>query len=281
MFKRSISTLAVSAVLGLAAVSGAHAADVDTAKLPAALKHAHTAGGLDVIKQFDAASGLTGWVVKDKASAKHVIVYTTGDGQLLIAGMALDASGRNVTSMYAEEHIPAPDHTPAFNAFTSADTASVTLGSDKAPAEITVLFDPNCGFCKIMHQLIKPAVEAGELRVRYVPVAILGGDSDRKAAALLTTKDPMKMADALVAGTSKELNSDTTVLAKVGRNTNMMREHGFNGTPAVFYKAKDADGDTIHVANGVPNVSEMFARLGISGQLQKLEADPSLARFIR
>lgn len=281
MFKRSLSTLAISAALGLAALSGAHAAEVDTTNLPAALKHAHGTGGLDVIKQFEATSGLTGWIVKDKASAKHVVVYTTADGQLLIAGMALDANGRNVTSLYAEEHIPAPDYTPAFNAFTSADTASVTLGSDKAPAEITVLFDPNCGFCKIMHQLVKPSVEAGELRVRYVPVAILGGDSDRKSAALLTTQEPMKLVDALVAGTSKELNSDTTVLAKVGRNTTLMREHGFNGTPAVFYKVKDAEGETIHVANGVPNMGELFSRLGISGQLDKLQADPSLARFIR
>lgn len=280
MFKRSIATMAVSAALAVLSF-GAHAEAPDPATFPVALKNAHNAGGLDVIKQFEAMGGLTGWIVQDKSSGNHVVVYTTADGELLIAGMALDRMGRNMTNLYAEEYVPAPDYTPAYEAFAGENSVAVALGNPDAEAEITVLFDANCSFCKVMHQLVRPAIEAGELRVRYVPVAILGGDSDRKAAALLATDAPMGLVDAYVAGARGELSTDPALLAKVNANTDLMREHGFSGTPAVFYKTVDAGDETIHVVHGVPKVAEMFERLGIDGQLDQLEANPNLTRFLR
>lgn len=281
MFKTKLLT---AVALSIAAM-GAFAAKVEalkpyTGSLPPALAYAKTAGGLDVFKKFPAAGGLDGWVVQERASGKNIIVFSSKDGESLIAGMMLDKSGKNLSATYAEEHIPAPDYTEAIGEFKKAP--GVTVGSAKAKAEVVVLFDANCGYCKLMHKLIDPAVDAGELRVRYVPVAILGADSDIKGAGILASKNPGAAVAATVTGTA-ETSRDAALLAKVQANTNLMKKHGFNGTPAVLYSVKGKAGadDTVYVANGVPNITEMFARMGISGQVDKLKQDPSLARFLR
>lgn len=247
--------------------------------LPAPLAFAKSNGALEVFKSFPAAGDLTGWLVQDKNSGKNIIVYTTKDREVLLAGMALDKSGKNLTSVYSEQHVPQPDYTAALAEFHKAG-ATVVTGSPKAKAEITVIFDPNCGFCKVMHRLVAPAVDAGELRVVYLPVAILGGDSDLKAAGILASRDPSATLHAGVEGRA-DASSDKALLAKVLGNTALMKKHGFTGTPGVLYKGKKGGDETVFIANGVPNISEMFQRLGINGQVDKLRADPQLARFVR
>lgn len=278
MFKRHLVAAVLSATFAIPALAASAAEALPP--LPAALKFAQTNAGLTVIKPFDATSGLQGWVVKDQNSGKHIVVYTTQDGEVLIAGMALDKTGRNLTALYAEEHVPAPDYSPAFNDFTGSAAASVMVGSSKAPAEITVLHDPNCTFCKLLSRLTRPAVEAGELRIRYVPVAILGGDSAAKAAAILAAKDPGAVLYAQVDGAST-VSNDAALQTKVTANSNLMRKHGFNGTPTVLYKSKAGGQDTMHIANGLPNMLELFTKLGISGQTDKLKSDPALAKYLR
>ena len=278
MFKRKM----LAAVLFTIAAVGAHAADLSTYKgpLPAALQNAKKSGGLEVLKPFQAAGGLKGWVVQDTSSGKNVVVYTTADGEVLLAGMALDKTGRNLTNVYAEQHVPATDYSPAFKAFTS-DAASVVVGNAKAKAEITVLFDANCGYCKLMSKLVAPSVAAGELRVRYVPVAILGGDSPEKGAGLLASKNPDDYIAADANGSDLETSNDKALLAKVQKNTELMKKYGFNGTPVVLYKSGKGNDETLNVSPGLPEVTEMFRKLGISGQLSKLKADPSVARYVR
>lgn len=276
----------LTAVAMAAASLGVHAKSEPlkpyTGPLPAALQYAKTAGGLEVFKKFPAAGGLEGWVVQDKSTGKQLVVYATKDGEALVAGMLMDKSGKNLSQVYAEEHIPAPDYSEVLSEFVK-DSASVLVGNLKAKAEITVLFDANCGFCKVMHKLVQPAVEAGELKVRYVPVAILGADSDIKGAGLLAAKNPGEAMDAAAAGKATT-SADKALVAKVKKNTDLMKKHGFSGTPVVLYQGKDPASkgeDTVFVSNGVPAVSELFGRLGISGQTEKLKNDPALARFLR
>lgn len=283
MFKtKTLLGAAIAALAFIGTASVAHAATepltLYKGELPTVLKYANASAGLEVYKKFKAAEGLDGWVVKDKASGKNVVIYTTLDGSKMLAGMMIDQTGKNMTAEYTEMHVPAPDYTPAFSDFTSAP--SVMVGSKSAKAEITVAFDANCGFCKLLHKMVSPAIDAGELRVRYVPVAILGQDSDVKAAGILAAKDPLNEINAAASGRGMTTSSDKALLAKVTGNTNLMRKHGFNGTPTVLYKGKMQGDDTIFIANGVPNMIELFKRLGIDGQVEKLKADPSLSRYL-
>lgn len=275
MFKRT----ALGAILFSAlSLSGAHAADL---VLPPVLKMAQDSGGLQIIKDFPAAGSLHGWVVKEKSSNQHTIVYTTQDGEVLIAGMAVDKEGRNLTNVYATEYLPKPDYLPAFKAFApGGEAAGVTVGAAKAPAEITVLFDANCGYCKLLHRLVKPAVEAGELRVHYVPVAILSAESGVKGAGILAAKDALAGLNSLASGGNADRSDDKALLSKVQANTSLMQKHGFNGTPVVLYKVRSGSDETLMVSPGLPSMVPMFKALGISGQVEKLKADPALSQYL-
>lgn len=253
-----------------------------TIELPPVLQAAKAVGTLTILKDFKAAGGMQGWAVRESTTGENAIIYTTPDGEGLIAGMLVDKTGRNLTALYATEHLPKPvppDYTEAFTAYSSA--AAAVVGSPKAKAEITVLFDANCGYCKLMHRLLKPTIAAGELRVRYVPVAILGADSGTKGAGLLAAKNPGLLVDSLSSGGNAEFSSDKALLAKVQANTGMMKKYGFKGTPAVLYKVKQGDNETVMVSNGLPNMLALFTALGINGQLETLKADPALAKYAK
>lgn len=277
MFKRNL----LSSLILTAAAIGAHAADgAFKGTVPPSLKFAETAGSLEVIKSFPATAALDGWVVKDKNSGKNLVVFTTKDGETLLAGLAMDKTGKNLTSVFSDIHVPGPDYSAAMKDF-AQNGASVTVGAGSAKAEITVVFDANCGFCKVMHKLVAPAVAAGELKVHYIPVAILGADSDVKGAGVMASKNPLAALDALANGGTAQTSNDKALLAKIQANGVLMKKHGFSGTPAVLYMGKQDGEDTVFAANGVPNIMEMFSRLGISGQVATLKKDPSLARFLR
>lgn len=276
---RKILTAIALSSIALAAQAAAPAAQPFTGELPSVLKLAKGTG-LEIYNKFEAEGNLDGWVVKDQGSGKQVVIFTTKDGNYMLAGMMLDKDGRNLTSKYTEQFVAPPDYSMALEDFNKA--ATVVIGKKSAKHEVTVAFDPNCGFCKVMHRLLEPAVAAGEIKVRYVPVAILGADSDRKAAAMLESKDVLADVNTLATGRTAKTSTSPELLAKVQENTQLMRKHGFNGTPAVLYAAKDKNGnDTVYVSNGVPDVSELFGRLGVSGQLDKIKADPSLARYVQ
>lgn len=275
---RKLLTAIALSTLALAAQAATTPAQPYKGELPAVLQFAK-GSGLEIYNKFPAQGGLDGWVVKDQGSGKQVVIYTSADGSVMLAGMLLDKTGKNLTAEYTEQFVAPPDYTAALADFNKA--ASVMVGKSSAKAELTVAFDPNCGFCKILHRLLEPAVTAGEVKVRYVPVAILGADSDRKAAAMLESKDVLGDVTTLSTGGQAKLSTNPALLAKVQENTQLMRKHGFNGTPAVLYKTKAKGDETVFVSNGVPNMNELFERLGISGQVDKLKADPNLARFLR
>lgn len=264
----------------VAAAPAEAAKALDPATIPAALKSPQFAGSMQVVKSFPGPSGLTGWVVKENTSNRQVILFSTADNNTVMAGILMDKDGNNLSAAYGEQHIPKPDFTKVLNEINTT-AATVVDGSAKAKGEITVFYDVNCGFCKLMTRILAPAVEAGELRVRYVPVAILGADSAPKAAAVLGSKDISKTIAGAAAGTADK-SDDKGLLAKVAVNTDLMKKHGFSGTPAVLYKVKSGSDEKTVVSNGLPTMSELFSNLGIDPKhLDKAKADPQLQRYVR
>lgn len=281
MLKKTIVTVAALLAVSASAFAAGPAklGPMDPAKIPVALKSPQFAEAMEVQKSFPGPSGLTGWVVKDLASGKQVVLFSTSDQKHVMAGILMDKDGNNLSAAYAEQHIPKPDYNEAMKDISASGSFAIE-GSPTAKAEITVFYDVNCGFCKIMHKMTKPAVDAGELRIRYLPVAILGADSSPKGAALLASKDLKKTFQAAL-GPAAEQSNDRNYLAKVAANTSLMKKHGFNGTPAVLYSTKVGNDTTTVVSNGLPTLSEMYKALGINGNLEKLKADPELARYVR
>lgn len=280
-FKSTLIAMALGAATLGSGIALADSKEFD-GPIPAVMEHLKGVGaGMTVVSNFDAAGGLNGWVIQDGESKEHVVVYTTQDGEVMLAGLAIDRYGNNLSAEYSEKYLPAEDHSAAFEDFTQ-NADAVLLGSPTAPVELTVAYDANCGFCKVFHKLTEPAIEAGEVRLRVVPVAILGSDSGPKAAGILGAKDADKAVHAATHDQGViEKSNDTALLAKVQANTQMMRKHGFNGTPLVLYRIGDEATGTIVIANGVPAIRPMFEVLGVDGKLDELAKDPSLARFIR
>jgi thiol:disulfide interchange protein DsbG len=266
-----------------AAPTAASAPAEYTGPLPAVLQAASKQGGMLVVKKFDAKGGLVGWVVQENASKKYVVVYSTQDGTVLLAGMALDAQGQNLTGEYMKEYAPQVDYSPAYKAFQAA--ASVEWGNAPASApEVTIVSDPNCPFCQLVERMVKPAVDDGKLRVRLVPVAILGHDSPQKAAGMLAAKDLEAYMNADIIsgefGSGVPESTDGTLEAKVATNTGLMRTYGFGGTPAVMYMSGRKGAQTLTVSPGVPNMAELFTKLGLPEYIDKLKADPQYARYV-
>lgn len=274
MLKRTLAAAILMSSLGAAIAA--------TPPLSGFLKSASESGQLQILRDFKAVGNLHGFVVKEVRTNTTTVVFVSNDGSYTFSGMLLDKEGANLTAKYHEEYVPKPDYTPAFKAFSAGGEATgVVVGSEAAKAEVIVAFDANCGYCKLMHKLVKPAVDAGELRVRYIPVAILGSDSDIKAAGLLASKDAKALVDNIAGGGTADYSNDKALLGKVANNTRLMQKFGFNGTPVVMYKAKSGSDESLVVSPGLPNMVEMFGKLGINGQLDKLKNDPAVSKYVR
>lgn len=273
------TTLALAAViLALSGTSAfAEQKDSKTAKAdnsyPAPVQMA-IAGGLKVEKKFDAAGGLTGWILS-QGVGQNIVVFTTPDAQVAIAGNMMDAQGQNLTKRYLEEHAPTPDYSELWSSLEKA--TYVTEGAKSGKNVIYVFKDSNCSYCHLAWKALQPYKEAG-LQIRWVPVAFLAQDSMGKAAALIAAKNPddylKKLHEtwgaknpSLVAKVSPDVQS------KVESNGKLMNDWGFRGTPATVYKDKNGK---VQVVSGMFQLSQLPAITGLPEQPQN---DPALARF--
>jgi thiol:disulfide interchange protein DsbG len=271
--KRLLSAIA------LAAMSLSFAAHADTA-LPKALSMP-LQNGMKIEKSFPAASGLTGWVLspEDKKGGQPSIVYTTADGNLLIAGLLVDASGANLSQQYSDAQLPKTDLSAAL---AKLEKSTYVVEGAKNPKQIVYAFsDPNCPFCNLMWKAVRP-YEAEGLQMRWVQVAFLRPDSAGKAAALLEAKDK----DAAMMsnetnfdfqheeGGIKPVEVSPTVKAQLAANAALMQEMGFTGTPAMVYK--DAKTGQVVSKPGMPHPSELGSDFGLPSVPV---TDPMLARF--
>lgn len=262
-----------AAVLAVLSFSSANAAeDASKTNLPAALK-APLAAGFSVEKSFIAASGLTGWVLQSP-SGEYNVFYTTADGQSMIAGALVSASGENLTQKYTEMHVPKPDLSALYAKFEKADY--VATGTLKNPKSVIyVILDPNCVFCHYLYLAVQPYQAAG-LQVRWIPVGFLRPDSVNKAAQIL--KEGGKALDAQQAAYNtpqmpKGIEVTRELQAKLDANQELMREAQMNGTPGILYK--DAAGNVVK-KDGMPMLSELPEITGLPEQPQ---TDARLDRF--
>ena len=266
---------AAQAPVASAPVAPPPAPAVDAAaETPSVLRNLRVAG-VAIIKSFETPSGLTGWVLRDP-SGNYNVVYTTTDGQYLVAGALLTAQGQNLTTQYQEAHIPKPDLSNLWPSIEKAGSLVAGAQGDAVKATVYVVYDPNCPFCDAEHKVLRHYWNEG-LQVRYIPVAFLRPDSANKAAALMTAADTTvafnEHSAKFRSGGIKQVEVTSDIQATLDANLALMRELGLNGTPALIYR--DAKG-VIHVEKGVSRSSKVAAMTGLP--LQTL-TDPDLAAY--
>lgn len=273
-FKSGIAAglASAAAVAALMAVTPGQAAPA----YPKALERA-VAAGVSVVRQFPAASGLTGWVLGQ--GGRYTIVYTTADGKTMLAGAVVDEQGENLAERYEEQYIPKPDFNAAWQQLEKS--AYVTEGATRAPKSVIYVFvDANCPFCHLAWRAVQP-YEAAGLQVRWIPVATLGPTSLPKAVEVLAASDRLAAFRRMEANHGKPWNASAAsdpathaaVAASIDNNGKAMAAFGIAGTPGIVWRDRQGK---VQVKGGMPRLSELPAITGLAEQ--KVD-DPALSRF--
>lgn len=259
----------------LAFAAGCSSAASD-ATYPAAIQEA-VDGGVSVVKNFPAASGLTGWVLEQ--DGRHSVVYTTADAKTLLAGVLIDEKGENLSAKYEEDHIPKPDYSGLYQQLEK--TAYVTEGAQDKPRQVIYAFtDANCPYCHYTWQALQPYLQAG-LQVRWIPVAVIGPTSMAKAITVLSADNTTAAFQEMEKNHGQEWTppkdmSEATqpeAAARVRANAALMQEFGIAGTPGLVWK--DAKGE-VQIKGGMPRLSEIP---GITGLPEQKNTRPELEKF--
>lgn len=244
--------------------------------VPQVLNGAMSAG-VKVVKQFPAASGLTGWVLSQ--GGRYSVVYTTADKKTLIAGALIDERGQNLSAQYEDMHVPKPDLAAAFRQLEKS--AHVTEGRLKNPKSVIYAFvDANCPYCHYMWRAVQP-YEAAGLQVRWIPVATLGPTSLPKALEVLAASDKTAAFRRMEENHGKPWTpsagitetSHPAVAAAIRQNGELMEQFGIAGTPGVVWRDRKGK---VQVKSGMPRLSELPSITGLAEQ--KIN-DPALAKF--
>lgn len=199
-------------------------------------------GNLTVLSAFKASDNLTGLMVQ-VAGRKPMIVYVDNQAKYGFFGSALFAAdGTNLTQKDMETYV-AP-YTAKKVAEGLSQVTAVTEGSDKAPNKMIVVVEANCSACNSFYKRVKPFIDNGQLQISWVFVYFLKPDSEAKAAAIMTAKDPaVAMAknekDFVMkteSGGIEALKEIPPATAKqLEANETFMKTAGISGTPTLIY----------------------------------------------
>jgi len=203
-------------------------------------------GKVTILNQFPATDNLEGYVVQSTENTSQAIVYADNRGRYLVVGQLIDADGQSISSQDYQHYISPESSSLAFNYISSV--AYIQQGSNDAPHQAYVLFDPNCIFCHRLYEAMQPAIKSGELAVRWVPVAFLKPSSQGRVYALLAAKDPV----AMLAQNEKNFNEETEsggipplstassqIVQQLQNNMAFLTSTQITATPAVLYKLAD------------------------------------------
>jgi thiol:disulfide interchange protein DsbG len=118
-----------------------------------------------------------------------------------------------------------------------------------------VFFDPNCFYCHRVYETLRPAVQRGEIELRWIPTATLTTTSLGKAAAILEAKNPTdafyqnesgySTETGSLGGISEEPLPRNKTLQDLDRNLKLLQRSGSEGVPALLFRARDGSTNLI------------------------------------
>jgi thiol:disulfide interchange protein DsbG len=251
--KKLITAFFALAALGSSPVFAAASSDLGT--IPTPLKLA-TQGGLHIDRKFPAEGGLTGWVVS-AGPTNSMVVFTTGDGKVAIAGALIDSTGENLTQKYLKEYAPKV----TYNKFTAQLEKS--FYAEQSPpgavkSTIYIFVDPNCPYCHMTYRALLPYVKEG-LRIRWIIAPVLGGDGPNKAAEILSAKNPVLAFEKNESsfgqkGPQSTFKVTPEMQKKLSYNTTLLSEMGFGGVPAILYVSAKGE---LAAISGAPDPTKL------------------------
>ncbi|MHB1950605.1 MAG: thioredoxin fold domain-containing protein [Acidiferrobacteraceae bacterium] len=169
---------------------------------------------------------------------------------VLLAGWATSAS--------AAPPAAAPMTRDQAKAMFAAATRQTGHFSEGSGAPLYVYFDPDCIYCHLLYERIRPYVHQGRVHVTWIPVAILKSDGPGKAEAILAARDPV----AALRLNERHFNTQdeeggiaplkhvpTAVAREVYQNTRLLAALGEVATPTLVFADRKG---VIHILLGMP-----------------------------
>lgn len=226
---------------------------------PEAIKHWEQKG-LSIVSEFKGPDNLRGFTAMYEGVG--VTLYLLPDNKHVLWGELYDEKGSDLSAVALEDAIYAP---MAAELWQRMEKSSWIQDGNKDAKEIIYVFiDPNCPYCNEFWHLVRPYVESGDVQLRHILVGILAEDSSQKAAAILTSKDPIKtFADYENQRESVELELpekiDANTLAILESHLEIMDALGASATPAIYYLN---DQGRLQQHLGLPDETQLKVILG-------------------
>jgi len=108
--------------------------------------------------------------------------------------------------------------------------------SGQGPTKLAVFFDPDCPWCKRLHEQLS-ALDDVEVYAIMYPVESLHAGAKNKAAAILCHTNPLQALNTVMAGDDLPTVSDQSCLARskaaIDRVEAFARSHAIHGTPTL------------------------------------------------
>jgi thiol:disulfide interchange protein DsbG len=251
--RKTLLTILITAIICIASCAGVYwwYTAPNTQSAPALINQI-SHGNLTILNQFNAIGNLEGYVVQSTHDNSQSIIYMDNQQRYLISGTVIAADGTDISTQNYQTYIAPQSASLAFNYISTV--TYIQQGSSTAPHQAYVLFDPNCIYCHRLFQLLQPTIQAGNLAVRWVPVAFLKETSAGRAYAILSSPDPLAMLlqnesnfnESTEDGGVPPLNSPSTKVAEqLKNNMAFLTETQLTATPAILYKSKNGTANII------------------------------------
>jgi len=147
--------------------------------------------------------------------------------------------------------IAAPAASPGERLLQALQTAAgVNIGAASAP-RLSMVVDPNCPHCQAAWRALRDPVFASKLQIRLVPIGEVDPDSERAAAQLLGSANPLEAWDKYIGGDHNQLagTPDGIRLTAVHNNRLLVDAWHIQMTPYMVYRAKDGQ---VKIVQGEP-----------------------------
>jgi thiol:disulfide interchange protein DsbG len=233
--------------------------------------------GNNIVKEFRSSSGFKGLVVERNGSKK--IFYVTANGKFLAAGEVFNSAGGSITKIEMAEQagvaqaapVAAPGLSPAQasevdktvseqskmlttireletvptefknKVFAAAEKSTAWVEEGSGNNIVYVIFDPICPHCHKTWEMLRPYVQRGLLRVRWIPVISLSGNnmqspSAQMAAYFLLNRGETDIVEKMFRKTIKSVAPDDRMARSLSQNLLFLRDTKFRGTPLLIYQ---------------------------------------------
>ncbi|GAB0154452.1 thioredoxin fold domain-containing protein [Marinobacterium sp. BA1] len=145
--------------------------------------------------------------------------------------------------------------------------------SDAAKHHMYLFVDPFCPYCHKLLQGIRDVdFKGAQIRVRLIPVSLLGEASNHAAARALANRDTLE-AIAMLQGENVNIKQEATALqyAAIEKNHEVMVTTTMEGTPTllfVFNAGSDQEAASAFIGMNADDISRTFSGLGVDLETQ-------------